>query len=109
MKNPIHTFETCVNCLRQHSAQIHLCTGCGFELPRVDLSELSGDELRALAGDYLALVSAHPRAVDTIHTRRAAGLLVLADRELQFRAGNAARDHGHRVLEPLLYAGASRP
>ena len=110
MRNKIHTFETCVNCMRQHSVQTHLCASCDFELPRADLTAKTDEELSALSGRCLAYVLDRVRACgpDTMIRRHAAGLLVLADREMQ-RRRVATRDHGHRTIKPSVYALSSRP
>jgi len=107
MTNTIHTFETCANCNRQHSAQILICAGCAFELPRKDLSALADGDLTAMVGRCLEFVNG-PHRPDTIVRRRAVGLLVIGDREMQARRVGA-RDEGHSALKPSLYAFAAGP
>lgn len=108
MRNKIHTFDQCVSCQRQHQAQVHACAGCGFELPRADLAALHDSALRELSGLCLAVVNDNKHPHGTRENTEAAGLLVLADRELRNRA-QAAWDKRHGTLEPRLYAVATRP
>lgn len=105
MTDTIHTFETCANCQWQHNAQIYVCAGCGFELPRTDLSEISDRDISTMVGRCLEFVN--DDRPDTLTRRRAVGLLVVGDRELQRRRESG--DRRNRPVEPRLRAISSWP
>ena len=109
MRNKNHTFDQCVSCQRQHHTQVPSCMGCGFALPSADLTPLATQELQALSGRCLRVVNDNAHQPRALNVQRAAGLLVLADRELRHRSDSTARDKGNGTIEVSLDAIATGP